>query len=163
MLPGTAEEHDKVVAAVEPLARLVLTLTEPVVLARRPSSAITAIGFESGYIAQRVDTMKLALLRTEDAAEVEHIDLACGYAGRAPDDALEWAFQGIVDVSAIEGRTFDALAAVAPAGQGGFLSPPALDETFAFPPVDASGANYFGVLLIFTLTNRQLPKTRFAR
>jgi hypothetical protein len=162
LLPGTAEEHDKVVAAIEPLARLVLHLTEPVVSTRRPSSAITTFGFEATYISHKANTMRLHLLRSEGGEYVERVELPCEYVGRAPE-SQEWGFRGVVDVSTIEGRTFDALSATAPEGEGGFLSPSALDETFPFPPLDASGADHFQVLLIFTLTNRQLPKTRFAR
>lgn len=161
LLPGTAEMRETVSRALGPLSRLVTHLTRDVANANRASGGMTYAGFEALFVAPKVESLVIELVRREGEVTMERVPLQSGYLGSVPEAPGEHAFAGRIEASIVAGREFDGVRVTA-SGGGGLAAGP-FDETFDVLPIELSGADLLEVLFIFALNNTQLPRVRFPR
>jgi hypothetical protein len=160
LLPGSLVEREQVAEALEGLTRLVMALAEGVAKVGYRGGAMTVAGFEGMFIAPKVETMELFLVRFDEHGVLdERVPLEVRYVGKLDDDrGFEHGFLGDVAVSEIAGTAFDSLTAASPEAGG---MTPALDLHLPILPIDAEGVDKFEVILVFALHNLQQPKRRF--
>jgi hypothetical protein len=162
LLPGSANERDHVVSALEPLLRLILDLSDRVLNLRFPSGVMTIGGFELmviGTLVSRGITLGVAndpsaLRQTQTAAGLDglaHTELATRHLGRLDAAGREHGFLG--ETRDVPDFAFNSIFSYV---NGELCS------RHALPDLCAAGVDRVQVLIRWFLDNRQTPKSRFS-
>jgi hypothetical protein len=157
LLPGSVDDRELVLTALNHVTRLVIDLAEPVVGTRRPSGGVTPYGFGAIFIGPKIDSLRMSLRSVDEAS----IPIETHYIGNDPDDDRVHAFGGRADVRELAGRAWDGLDVTAAGGEGLAAGP--FDESFPILPIEVEGVTAVEPIVAFVLNNLREPRRRFSR